>query len=239
MNTTPTSAVRLARAIVRARLPTDVETVLCPPAISVPDVARAVTGTSIRVGVQNVNWREAGAYTGEISLAMLEGVADFVIIGHSERRSLFGETDKDVNRKLAAVLNAHLTPIVCVGETGPTRDAGETQLLVTHQVRAALDGIKPEPAGLLVLAYEPVWAIGTGRTATPDQAAEAVAWIREALESSLTADAARRTRVLYGGSVTAGNAREILAQDGIDGALVGSASLQAPDFAAIAQSAAA
>ncbi len=237
MNTTPATAVQLAREIVRAGLPADVEIVLCPPSSSIADVTRAVSGTPIRVGAQNVHWIDAGAYTGEISVPMLEGVADVVIVGHSERRALFGETDDVVNRKLKSVLSAGLAPIVCVGETETARDAGETRDVVARQVHAALDGIELDVAELLVLAYEPIWAIGTGRTATPQQAAEAIGWIRESLESALDRATAQATRVLYGGSVTADNAREILAQNGIDGALVGGASLKAPDFVAIARSA--
>ncbi len=237
MHTTPQSAVELARAIVRAELPADVEIVLCPPAIAVTDVARAVVGTPVRVGAQNMHWADAGAYTGEISAPMLVGVAEVVIVGHSERRADFGETDAIVNRKLRAALAAGLTPIVCVGETEAIRDAGGARETITSQVRSALAGIDSAAAEPLVLAYEPVWAIGTGRTATPKQAAEAIGWAREALSQALDAATAQRTRILYGGSVSPGNARELLAQDGVDGALVGGASLEAADFIAIAWSA--
>ncbi len=237
MHTTPQSAVELARAIVRAGPPTEVDLVLCPPAIAVTDVARAVVGTLVRVGAQNMHWLDSGAFTGEISAPMLAGVADVVIVGHSERRADFGETDEMVNRKLQAALAAGLTPIVCVGETESVRDAGGARALITAQVEAALAGIDSTDAEPLVLAYEPVWAIGTGRTATPDQAAEAIGWAREALSQALDAAAAQRTRILYGGSVSPANARELLAQDGVDGALVGGASLKAADFIAIARSA--
>ncbi len=237
MHTTPQSAVALARDIIRAGPPAEVDLVLCPPAIAVTDVARAVAGTRVRVGAQNMHWVDAGAFTGEISAPMLAGVAEVVIVGHSERRADFGETDEMVNRKLQAALAAGLTPIVCVGETEPVRDAGEAPALVTAQVRAALDGVDPGAAEPLVLAYEPVWAIGTGRTATPDQAVEAIGWIREALGGALDAAAAERTRVLYGGSVSPVNARELLASEDVDGALVGGASLKAADFIAIARSA--
>ena len=237
MHTTPQSAVELARAIVRAEPPAEVEIVLCPPAIAVTDVARAVVGTSVRVGAQNMHWAESGAFTGEIAAPMLMGVADVVIVGHSERRADFGETDEMVNCKLRAALAAGLTPIVCVGETESVRDAGGARALVTAQVRAALEGIDSTAAEPLVMAYEPVWAIGTGRTASPEQAAEAIGWAREALSQALDTAAARRTRVLYGGSVSPANARDLLAQDGVDGALVGGASLKAADFIAIARSA--
>ena len=237
MHTTPRSGVELARAIVRAGPPDGADLVLCPPAIAVTDVARAVVGTSVRVGAQNMHWLDAGAFTGEIAAPMLAGVADVVIVGHSERRADFGETDEMVNHKLRAALAAGLTPIVCVGETEFVRDAGGARALITAQVQAALDGIDSRAAEPLVLAYEPVWAIGTGRTATPAQAAEAIGWAREALSQALDAAAAQRTRILYGGSVSPGNARELLAQDGVDGALVGGASLKADDFIAIARSA--
>ncbi len=238
MHTTPQSAVELARAIIRAEPPAGVELVLCPPAIAVTDVARAVAGTPVRVGAQNMHWVDAGAFTGEISAPMLAGVAEVVIVGHSERRADFGETDEMVNRKLQAALAAGLTPIVCVGETEPVRDAGGARATVTAQVRAALDGLDSAAAEPLVLAYEPVWAIGTGRMATPEQAVEAIGWIREALSGALDAAAGQRTRVLYGGSVSPANARELLTQEGVDGALVGGASLKASDLIAIARSAA-
>ena len=237
MNTTPQTAVALARAIARSQLPHHIDIVLCPPAVSVTDVARAVVGTPLRVGVQNTHWLDAGPYTGEISVSMLIGVADVVLIGHSERRTLFGETDDNVRRKLAAVLTAGLTPILCVGETETVRDAGNAQAVVAQQVRSAVDLIDVETARSLVLAYEPVWAIGTGRTATPQQAAEAINWIREALGDALGRDTAQRTRVLYGGSVTPDNAHDLLAMYGIDGALVGGASLSPSDFVAIASAA--
>ena len=233
MHTTPQSGVDLARAIIRAGPPDGVDLVLCPPAIAVTEVARAVVGTSVRVGAQNMHWLDAGAFTGEISAPMLAGVADVVIVGHSERRADFGETDEMVNRKLRAALAAGLMPIVCVGETESVRDAGGARALVTAQVEAALEGIVATAAEPLVMAYEPVWAIGTGRTASPAQAAEAIGWVREALGHA----AAQRTRVLYGGSVSPANARELLTQDGVDGALVGGASLKAEDFIAIARSA--
>ena len=237
MHTTPQSAVELARAIVRTGPPDEVELVLCPPAITVTDVARAVVGTPVRVGAQNMHWADAGAYTGEISAPMLLGVAEVVIVGHSERRADFGETDAIVNRKLRAALAAGLTPILCVGETEAIRDAGGARETITSQVRSALAGIDSAAAEPLVLAYEPVWAIGTGRTATPKQAAEAIGWAREALSQALDAATAQRTRILYGGSVSPANARDLLTQDGVDGALVGGASLEAADFIAIARSA--
>ena len=238
MHTTPRSAVELARAIVRAGAPDGVDLVLCPPAIAVTDVARAVVGTSVQVGAQNMHWLDSGAFTGEISAPMLAGVAEVVIVGHSERRADFGETDEMVNRKLRAALAAGLIPIVCVGETESVRDAGGARALITAQVEAALAGIDATAAEPLVLAYEPVWAIGTGRTASPEQAAEAIGWAREALSDALGAEPAQRTRILYGGSVSPSNARDLLTQDGVDGALVGGASLKAADFIAIARSAA-
>jgi triosephosphate isomerase (TIM) len=211
-----------------------VERVLCPPAISIAAV-HAVTQTSgVSLGAQNMYFAEKGAYTGEISPLMLHGLCDYVILGHSERRALFGETDELVNRKALSAFAHHLKPIVCVGERLEDRDANLTERVITTQVRGSLAGLPAERLGELVVAYEPVWAIGTGRAATPQDAADVIAIIRALLVELYGADASAPVRVQYGGSVTAANAAELAAVPDVDGALVGGASLTA-DFVAIAR----
>jgi len=206
-----------------------VEKVLCPPFVYLQLVAESVKGTSIAVGAQNLHWEEKGAFTGEVSATMLKDFATHVIIGHSERRQYFGETDEDVNQKLRAVLDHGLTPIVCVGETGPERNAGKMQDVLRAQIKGALaDVTLPDSA---VIAYEPVWAIGTGVAATAEDANAAIAFIRSEV-APLQGDAtAQAIRILYGGSVTPANIAELAAQPEIDGGLVGGASLVADSFA--------
>jgi triosephosphate isomerase len=210
-----------------------VEKVLCPPFVYLPVVSEVAQGTALQVGAQDLHWEEKGAFTGEISATMLKDFATHVIIGHSERRQFFGETDESVNKKLAAALGAGLTPIVCVGETGTERNAGQMEEVLTRQVKGALSDITlPEGA---VIAYEPVWAIGTGVAATADDANAAIAFIR-AQVAALQGDAtAQAIRILYGGSVTAANIAELVAQPEIDGGLVGGASLVAESFAQMVQ----
>ncbi|MBM4436355.1 MAG: triose-phosphate isomerase [Actinobacteria bacterium] len=234
MNTTPDAGVELARAVAAAGLPVAaVDVVVCPPAVGVVPVHAAVRGAGIAVGVQNVYWEQAGAFTGEISVAMLAGVAAYAIAGHSERRAQFGETDAVVNRKVRAIVASGVTPIMCVGEVLAQRDAGETRRVITAQTAAGARDLTPEQVGKLVIAYEPVWAIGTGRNATPEQAEEAIAWIRDEVAQAFGAAAAAAVRIQYGGSVNRGNWAGLWARDDIDGALVGGASLKAADFAAI------
>jgi triosephosphate isomerase (TIM) len=210
-----------------------VEKVLCPPFVYLPLVAEIAKGTMLRVGGQDLHWEEKGAFTGEVSATMLKDFASHVIIGHSERRQYFGETDESVNKKLNAALGAGLTPIVCVGETGAERNAGQTQDVLSRQVTGALRDITlPETA---VIAYEPVWAIGTGVAATADDANAAIGFIRSkvaALQGDATAQA---VRILYGGSVTPANITELVGQLEIDGGLVGGASLVAESFAQMVQ----
>jgi triosephosphate isomerase len=211
-----------------------VELVLAPPFTAVHAVAEAARNTPIAVAGQNVHWEREGAFTGEVSAPMLkEAGADYVIVGHSERRRLFGETDEIVNRKARAALAAELVPIVCIGETLEERDAGETLAVLDRQIRDGLDGLTGEQAARIVLAYEPVWAIGTGRNATPAQAQEAQAHIRARLRQWFGAPAADGCRIVYGGSVKPDNAGDILAQADVDGALVGGASLDVRSFVAI------
>lgn len=213
---------------------TGVEVVVCPPFTALAAVTEAVRGTNIRLGAQNVHWEKEGAFTGEVSAPMLlEWGVQYVIVGHSERRQFFGETDAGVNRRARAALAAGLRPIVCVGETLAQREAGQTEKVVTTQVEAALAGFGREELERTVIAYEPVWAIGTGRTATPQQAQEVHALIRGILRRLHDSATAECVVIQYGGSVKPDNARDLLQQPDVDGALVGGASLKAADFAAI------
>lgn len=213
---------------------TGAECVLCPPAISIAAVHAVTQRSRIRLGAQNMYFAEKGAFTGEISPLMLHGLCEYVILGHSERRALFGETDDLVNRKALAAFAHDLKPIVCVGERLEDRDANMTERVITTQVRGSLADLPVERLGELVVAYEPVWAIGTGRAATPQDAADVIAIIRALLVEMYGAEATAPVRVQYGGSVTAANARQLAAVPDVDGALVGGASLTA-DFIAIAQ----
>lgn len=239
MNTRRSSAVDLARALVNGAGNSDrVEIAVCPPSVYLSAVADVVAGSSIELGSQNLYAAGDGAYTGEINAAMLTDVGcRFVILGHSERRQLMGETDDLVAKKMQAALAGNLIPIVCVGETQAQREAGETESVVETQVRGSLAGLDDVRAAAIVLAYEPVWAIGTGLTATPEQAEAVHAMIRKLLGEMFTPDIAAQIRIQYGGSVKPSNAAELLGQPNIDGALVGGASLQAADFLAIIKAA--
>ncbi len=188
------------------------------------------------LGAQHCHWEEKGAFTGEIAPGMLAKLqVEYVIAGHSERRELFGETDEDVNRKVKAILANEMTPIMCCGETDAEREAGQTEDKVAGQVRAGLAGLKPDVVGALVIAYEPIWAIGTGKTATPEDAQAVCAHVRSVVGETFGADAAAAVRIQYGGSVKPNNAPDLMAQPDIDGALVGGASLDPDDFARIVQ----
>jgi len=209
----------------------DVTVVVAPPFTAVHAAAEAARNSNIAVSAQNMYWEKEGAFTGETSAGMIkEAGAEYVIIGHSERRTLFGETDVTVNRKLMAVIAADLTPIVCIGETLDQRDRSETMDVLDRQIKGGLDSLNGDQVGALVVAYEPVWAIGTGRTATPAQAGEAHAHIRSRLRQWFGAPAADQCLVLYGGSVKPDNIRELMAQPDVDGALVGGASLDVRAF---------
>ncbi len=209
----------------------DVEIVLAPPFMAVYAAAEAARNSNIGVAAQNLHWERDGAFTGEISGPMIkEAGAEYVIIGHSERRTLFGETDQSVNRKIGAAIAAGLVPIVCIGETLTEREAGETLSVLDRQIKTGFDGITGEQVGALVIAYEPVWAIGTGRTATADQAQEAHAHIRQRLRQWFGAPAADECHVIYGGSVKPDNTKDLIAQPDVDGALVGGASLDIKSF---------
>jgi triosephosphate isomerase len=214
-----------------------VEVVVCPPAPWLGDAFDLLQGSGIRLGTQNVYWEPHGAFTGEVSAAMLAGTVDFVIIGHSERRHRFGETDEDTNRKLRAVLDLDMQPMLAVGELREEREGGRTNDVLRRQLLAALQDIDHVPEGFIV-AYEPVWAIGTGLTATPEIAQQTCADIRRMLAERYDQDTADACRIQYGGSVNAENALSLLSQPDIDGALVGGAALQAESFVAIVRAAA-
>ena len=210
----------------------DVEIVVAPPFTAVHAVAEAARNSNIGVAAQDVYWEREGAFTGEVSPTMVkEAGAEYVIVGHSERRRLFGETDTIVNRKVAAAIGAGLTPIVCIGETLEERERDETFAVLDRQIKDGLDGFSAEQVADLVVAYEPVWAIGTGRTATSAQAGEAHAHIRTRVRQWFGGDAADRCHVIYGGSVKPDNIRELIAEPDVDGALVGGASLDVRGFA--------
>ena len=212
----------------------DVDIVIAPPFTAVHAAAEAARGSNVAVSSQDVYWEKEGAFTGEVSAGMVkEAGAAYAIIGHSERRRLFGETDAQVNRKVRATLGAGLTPIVCVGETLEEREANQTLDVLDRQIKDGLDGLAADQVTALVVAYEPVWAIGTGRVATTAQAEEAHAHIRTRLRQWFGGAAAEQTRILYGGSVKPDNIKELIAQPDVDGALVGGASLDVNGFAQI------
>lgn len=239
MNKNHEEAASLARGIVAEAGGIDgVDVVLCPTFTSLKTVADAISGTKTELGAQNMHWEEKGAYTGEISANMLLTLGcKYVILGHSERRSYFGETDEIVARKLRAALTAGLTPIVCVGETKEEREKGITEKVVETQIRGAFGGLKAEEFGSTVVAYEPVWAIGTGLTATTSQAQEVHAFIRGLLKDIFGDAVADGTRIQYGGSVKPDNAAEIFGAPDIDGGLIGGASLDAGSFMGIVNAA--
>jgi triosephosphate isomerase len=215
---------------------TGVDVVVAPTAAAIHAVAAALDGSGIGVAAQNMHWEREGAFTGEISAAMVrEAGAGWVLIGHSERRTLFGETDQTVNQKVRAALSATLVPIVCVGETLQEREADQTLEVLDRQIKRGLDGVTGAELAAMVIAYEPVWAIGTGRTATPQQAQDAHAHIRARLTQWFGHEAATRCRLLYGGSVKPDNTAALLGQADLDGALVGGASLDLDSFVTIVE----
>ena len=236
MNTDLPAGVALAAGIAAgAAAAPGVALVVCPPFVALAAVRDALDGSGVRVGAQNMHAESSGAFTGEIAPTMLAGLCEYVIVGHSERRQLFGETGESVGRKAAAALEHDLRPIVCVGETLSEREAGNAAEVIRWQVTSAISEISPEDAPRLVIAYEPVWAIGTGRAATPDIADQIMGGaIRTTLAAVLGADAAGMVPLLYGGSVNPANAAEFAAVPSSNGALVGGASLDAASFLAVA-----
>jgi triosephosphate isomerase len=233
MNKTVDEAVALAKAIRDAVNSEDgVDRVVCPPFVDLPAVAKVLADSNIEVGAQNMHWAASGAYTGEVSAPMLAGLAQYVILGHSERRQYFAETDEGVNKKIKAALEAGLNPIVCVGESLEQNEAGETKAFVSGQVRGALAGLDAGQVESLIIAYEPIWAIGTGRAATAQQANDICGGVVRATVAELYGPkVAEDTRILYGGSTNDKNIREIMAQPDIDGALIGGAALKVESYA--------
>jgi triosephosphate isomerase len=213
---------------------THCEIVICPPFVDLPAAIDACHGTHIQIGAQNLFWAKEGAYTGEVSADMIKATgAKWVIVGHSERRQYFGETDETAGKKIVAALDSGLTPIYCVGERLPEREAAKTHQVLETQCLCGLAGLTDEQFSRIVIAYEPVWAIGTGKVATPEIAADAHHCIREQVRNKFGTDAAASCRILYGGSVKPDNIRGLMARPEIDGALVGGASLDAGSFASI------
>ena len=234
MNKTPSEAKSLVEAIATKVADAKCDVVVCPTAICIPSAVDAAKGSNIAVGAQNVHFKESGAYTGELAAYMLtEAGVKYVIIGHSERRQYFGETDETVNLRTKAALAGGLLPIVCVGESLTEREQGIMDDTVRRQTKIAFLGIDADDAKKVVIAYEPVWAIGTGKTATADQADEVCGIIRETIRGLYGAEVADAIRIQYGGSMNAGNAAELLAKPNIDGGLIGGASLKPDDFAVI------
>jgi len=239
MNLDRAGAVALARKVAAQAAGLDgVDVAVCPPSVYLDAVRAELAGSTVGLGGQNMYHEAGGAFTGEIAPAMLLDLGcRYVILGHSERRHVLGETDAAINRKLLAALAAGLTPIVCVGELLADREAGRTDDVIRGQVEGSLAGISPEQLVQTVIAYEPVWAIGTGKVATPAQAEEVHLHLRKLLAGRYNAPAAERVRIQYGGSVKPDNAAELLHQPNVDGALVGGAALKAEDFLAIARAA--
>lgn len=234
MNKTPSETKTLAAAIAEKAKDAVCDVVICPTAICIPSAVDAVKGSNVKVGAQNVHFKESGAYTGELAANMLsEAGVKYVIIGHSERRQYFGETDETVNLRTKAALAGGLLPIVCVGESLTEREQGIMDDTVRRQTKIALLGIDKADVKKIVIAYEPVWAIGTGKTATADQAEEVCAIIRETIKALYDEETAEAVRIQYGGSMNAGNAAELLSKPNIDGGLIGGASLKPDDFAVI------
>jgi len=231
MYKTNTEAQALVNGLKEKTLPEAVEVVLCPPFTALSTVAELIKGTAIGLGAQDLFWEDEGAYTGEVSPVMLKELGcTYVIIGHSERRQYFGETDETVNKKVKAALSHGLKPIICVGESLQQREAGETNAFVAGQVEKALDGLAPESIPQVVIAYEPIWAIGTGRSSSASDANEVIGMIRQTIAKKFVANLAAQVRIQYGGSVKPGNIKEFMGQAEIDGALVGGSSLKAEDF---------
>jgi triosephosphate isomerase len=235
MNKTPQEAVQLVEELKGLVQNAAAEVAICPTFVALSDVLKAVEGSSIKVGAQNMHHQDNGAYTGEISPVFLKAMnIDYVILGHSERRQYFGETNEEINKKLAAAFKHNLKSILCVGETLEQREQGITFDVIKEQVQKCLEGMQQFNLEELVVAYEPVWAIGTGRTATKEDANEVIAFIRQQLRVALNEELSQRIRILYGGSVKSSNIKELMEMPEIDGALVGGASLDAQEFAKIA-----
>ncbi|MBR5410329.1 MAG: triose-phosphate isomerase [Clostridia bacterium] len=238
MNKTPDEAKALIEEMKPLVAGADCDVVLCVPYVDIPAAVEAAKGSNIRIGAENVHFKASGAYTGEVSADMLKAVGvEYVIIGHSERRQYFGETDQTVNLRTLAALNAGLKVILCVGETLEQRELGYTETLLKYQTKIGLTNVTAEQLKNVIIAYEPVWAIGTGVTATDDQADEGNGFVRAAVAEAYGADVAETVTVQYGGSMNAKNAEGLLSKVNVDGGLIGGASLKAPDFSVIVKAA--
>lgn len=238
MNKTPSQTTALINEMKPLVANADCEVVLCVPFVDIPAAVEAAKGSNIKIGAENVHFKASGAYTGEISAEMLkECGVEYVVIGHSERRTYFGETDQTVNLRSLAALNAGLKAIICVGETLEQRELGYTETLLKFQTKMALTNVTEEQLENVIIAYEPVWAIGTGVTATAEQADEGNGFVRQAIAEVYGDKVAQSVTVQYGGSMNAKNAEELVAKVNLDGGLIGGASLKAPDFAAIVKAA--
>jgi len=234
MNKTPEEAKQLVTELIPLVKDAQCDVVVCTPAVCFAAVAPVIEGTNVKLGAQNVHFEAKGAFTGELSADMLKASGvEYVIIGHSERRQYFGETDKTVNLRTIAAVKAGLKAIVCVGEMKDEREAGYTDMIVTYQTQMALHGLTAEELDAVVVAYEPVWAIGTGLTATDEQANETIGVIRKAIAAKFGEEAAAKIRIQYGGSMKGSNVKGLMAQPEIDGGLIGGASLKAADFAQV------
>jgi len=235
MNKTALEAIDLVTMLKRdLNDVSEVDMVVCPPSVALSDVHDILNESSIGLGAQNLHWEDSGAFTGELSAGMIKDVgAQYVIIGHSERRQYFGETNETVNKKIRSALKGGLTPIVCVGEVLEERESGKAFDVIKKQCEESLAGLTAEEMGKMILAYEPVWAIGTGKTATPDQAQEVHKFIRELLSQVFGKDISAQVRIQYGGSVKPENTADLMSQEDIDGALVGGASLKSESFVGI------
>ena len=234
MNKTPEEAKQLVTELIPLVKDAKCDVVVCTPAVCFAAVAPVIAGTNVKLGAQNVHFEAKGAFTGELSADMLKASGvEYVIIGHSERRQYFGETDKTVNKRTLAAVKAGLKAIVCVGEMKDEREAGYTDMIVTYQTQMALHGLTREEVEGVVIAYEPVWAIGTGLTATDEQANETIGVIRQAIAAKYGEETAAKVRIQYGGSMKGNNVKGLMAQPEIDGGLIGGASLKAADFAQV------
>ena len=238
MNKTPAEAAALINEMKPLVADADCDVVLCVPFVDIPAAVEAAKGSNIKIGAENIHFKESGAYTGEISAAMLKELGvEYVVIGHSERRTYFGETDQTVNLRTLAAVNAGFKAIVCVGETLEQRELGYTETLLKFQTKMALTNVTKEQLKNIIIAYEPVWAIGTGVTATDDQANEGNGFVRAAIAEAYGKDAAESVTVQYGGSMNAKNCEGLVAKEHVDGGLIGGASLKAADFSVIVKAA--
>lgn len=234
MNMLPNEAMKCITELAELVKETENEVILCVPYIDLFYSLLSAQGTNIKIGAQNMHWKENGAYTGEVSGKMLKSIGvEYVIIGHSERRQYFAETDETVNKKIKAAFESELKPIVCVGETLEQRESGEAEKIITNQVKLALEGLTEEQVKNTIVAYEPIWAIGTGKTATSEDANNSIKWVRKEISKNFGKDVAEEVIIQYGGSVKSSNARELFTTSDIDGGLVGGASLKADEFSKI------